>query len=98
MANNPETCELPNAVAGDVTFEKARDAYAKRSWWVSFFIRPCCPAPGADVASRQIERQRKLVREREDFTDEQKSELIRLIDEGERWYLSTPYGAKGPRA
>lgn len=84
-------CTAPASPAIEVPFEKARDAYADRKFWVSFFIRPCCPAPSGKIAARHLEEQRELVRARVDFSDEQKAELIALIDEGEAWYRSTPY-------
>ena len=74
-----DACAVPAAPASDVPFEKAREAYADRKFWVSFFIRPC------------LEEQREMVRARADFDDAQKAELISLIDEGEAWYRSTPY-------
>lgn len=47
------------------------------------------------MAKKQLDIQRDMVRERADFTDEQKQHLLSLIDEGEAWYRSTPYWAKG---
>lgn len=91
-------CAAPESLGADVTFEQAREAYSKRSFWISFFVRPCCPPPAGDLAARAIEGQRELVRARNDFTDEQKSQLIALIDEGEAWYRTTPYWSKGTQA
>ena len=62
-----------------------------RKFWVSFFIRPCCPPPDGKTAAKHLEEQREMVRARTDFSDEQKAELVALIDEGEAWYRSTPY-------
>lgn len=90
-----EACAAPDASVAEVSFEQARDAYADRKFWVSFFIRPCCPPPPGATAAKQIENQRALVRAREEFTDEQKSELIALIDAGEDWYRRTPYWSRG---
>lgn len=86
-----DVCAVPAAPASDVPFEKAREAYADRKFWVSFFIRPCCPPPGGKTAAKHLEEQREMVRARADFDDAQKAELISLIDEGEAWYRSTPY-------
>lgn len=88
-------CEAFDASIYNVTFDEARASYGDRKFWVSFFVRPCCPPPGAETAKKQLDAQRAMVRAREDFTDEQKSELIALIDEGEAWYKSTPYWHKG---
>ncbi len=91
VVTTADACAVSVAPAGDVSFEKAREAYADRKFWVSFFIRPCCPPPGGKTAAKHLEEQREMVRARDDFSDEQKAELISLIDEGEAWYRSTPY-------
>ena len=58
-----DVCAVP-----DVPFEKAREAYADRKFWVSFFIRPCCPPPGGKTAAKHLEEQREMVRARADFS------------------------------
>lgn len=90
-----DACEAAGSAIYDVAFEEAKESYGSRKFWVSFFVRPCCPPPGAKIASRQLDMQRAMVNAREDFTAEQKAELISLIDEGEAWYRSTPYWHKG---
>lgn len=89
------SCPAPGQEVADVSFEEARNAYADRKFWVSFFVRPCCPPPKSTLAKKQLDAQRDLVRTRADFTDSQKAELISLIDDGEAWYRSTPYWSKG---
>lgn len=88
---NVDACAVPAVLGEEVSFEKAREAYADRKFWVSFFIRPCCPPPDGKTAAKHLEEQREMVRARADFSDEQKAELVALIDEGEAWYRSTPY-------
>lgn len=95
MAATSKECKVKGYNSKDVTYEEAVEAYGDRKFWVSFFVRPCCPPPSGEVAKAQLEKQREMVRERDDFTDEQKSHLISLIDEGEAWYRSTPYWHKG---
>lgn len=95
METATDACKVIDSSLAQVPFEKARDEYAKRSFWVSFFVRPCCPPPAGDLAAKQVEAQRQLVRDRADFTDDQKAQLIELIDKGEAWYKTTPYWSKG---
>lgn len=90
-----EACEAFDSSIYGVTFEEAREAYGSRKWWVSFFVRPCCPPPGASLAKKQLDEQRAMVNAREDFTEAQKAELVALINDGEAWYRSTPYWHKG---
>ena len=58
---------------------------------VWFFVRPCCPPPSAHVAANRIDELRDQVREREDFTEEQKAQLLELIDQREAWYEKSPF-------
>ena len=90
------TCgsEVDNAI-NEVTFEEALEGFSSRKFWISFFIRPCCPPPGQRLALHQLDQQREYVRAREDFSDEQKAQLLAAIDEGEAWYKTTPYWHKG---
>lgn len=90
-----DLCIIVDTTMADVTFEQAREGYGDRKFWVSFFVRPCCPPPAGELAAKQVEAQRQLVRDRADFTDDQKAELIALIDAGEAWYKTTPYWSKG---
>lgn len=95
MANSAPECKVNTYNSKEVTYEEAAESYGDRKFWVSFFVRPCCPPPGGAMAKKQLDIQRDMVRERADFTDEQKQHLLSLIDEGEAWYRSTPYWAKG---
>ncbi len=90
-----DLCAVVDDSMADVTFEQAREGYGDRKFWVSFFVRPCCPPPAGELAAKQVEAQRELVRARADFTEDQKAELIALIDAGEAWYRGTPYWSKG---
>lgn len=84
-----------DGTAKEVTFEEALEAFNSRKFWISFFVRPCCPPPGQRLALHQLDHQRDLVNAREDFTDDQKAQLLAAIDGGEAWYRTTPYWAKG---
>lgn len=95
MSADVQQCEINSHDSIDVTYEEAAKAYGDRKFWVSFFVRPCCPPPGGETAKKQLDIQRDLVRDRSDFTDQQKEHLLSLIDEGEAWYRSTPYWSKG---
>ena len=88
------TCGPQDSQDQSVSFEDAMAAYADQKYWVSFFIRPCCPAPNGETAKKQLDKQRDMVRAREDFTEEQKTQLLACIDEGEAWYRKTPYWGK----
>lgn len=90
-AETMDACDIPDTGIDKVSFEKAVESFGKQSFWVSFFVRPCCPPPSATQAQMQLDKQRELVRSRADFSSEQKDELLSLIDEGENWYKSTPY-------
>ena len=94
MSETVDTCEIPETGIETVSFEDARASFASKKFWVSFFVRPCCPPPAGSLAKMQLDKQRALVRARTDFTPEQQEELIALIDEGEAWYRSTPYWRK----
>ncbi len=80
-------CDIPDTGIAEVSYEEAVESFGKQSFWV----RPCCPPPSGTQAKMQLDKQRDLVRERADFTPEQKDKLLSLIDEGETWYRSTPY-------
>ncbi|MCI9129872.1 MAG: hypothetical protein HFJ65_06160 [Eggerthellaceae bacterium] len=95
MEDDAMQCEINTYDTKDVTYEEAAEAYADRKFWVSFFVRPCCPPPGGETAKKQLDIQRDMVREHPVFTDEQKQHLLSLIDDGEAWYRSTPYWSKG---
>ncbi len=92
------SCAGPDGLSSDIPFEEARDAFSSQKFWVSFFVRPCCPPPAASLARQQLDIQRDLVRAREDFTEDQKQVLLDLIDKGEAWYKTTPYWGKGASA
>lgn len=89
------TCDAPDEELAGVSFEEALAAYSSRKFWISFFVRPCCPPPGADQAKLELEKQRDQVRARADFSEDQKAQLIAAIDGGEAWYKTTPYWHKG---
>lgn len=94
MTDTCTTCAVPEDSAPQVSFEEAMAAYADQKYWVSFFIRPCCPAPNGETAKKQLDAQRDMIRAREDFTEDQKAQLLACVDEGEAWYRKTPYWGK----
>lgn len=95
MDKQHSSCTIAGQEVPFVSFEEAKASFGDRKFWVSFFVRPCCPPPPGEQAKRALDAQRDMVRAREDFTDDQKAELIALIDEGEAWYRTTPYWSKG---
>lgn len=96
MADHIATsCDIHAYTDKTVTYEEAVEAYGDRKWWVSFFVRPCCPPPNGATAKKQLDIQRDMVRNHSDYSEEQKCHLLSLIDEGEAWYKGTPYWYKG---
>lgn len=82
-------CEVPS-ISQEESFEELLEGMQTQQYWVRFFMRPCCPAPGEAAARFQTERLKDELSLREDFTEEQRDQLISLIDERLQWYLSLP--------
>ena len=72
--------------AGQGSYEELVEAMADDKYWYRFFLRPCCPAPGAASAAKLTERLKGELDGRPDFTDEQRADIARIIDERLEWY------------
>lgn len=80
------------AVGGDKVegaFQELYDAMQKDSYWIRFFVRPCCPAPSYEGACERLDKLSDEALAREDFTDEQKGRLAELIESRKAWYASS---------
>lgn len=82
-------CEVPT-VGQDASFEELMDAFGTQSYWVRFFMRPCCPAPGESTARDQIAHLKADLEAHEGLTEEERATLSKKIDEGLAWYLKLP--------
>lgn len=71
------------------SFQDLRDAMQKDSYWIRFFVRPCCPAPSLEGACERLDKLADEARAREDFTDEQKDQLAEIIESRKAWYASS---------
>lgn len=67
-------------------FEALQKDMASDLYWVRFFARPCCPAPNAQDAAKMLDRLKAEVESREDFTAQEKSALVEIIEERKAWY------------
>ena len=56
------------------------------SYWIRFFVRPCCPAPNLEGACSMLDHLKSDVDARDDFTDEQKATLHEIIESRKEWY------------
>ena len=91
-----EACEIDgqSMLSQSEAPEEIIAAMQKQDWWLKFFVRPCCPPPGASGAKAKTKRLREEVDASEKFTPEQKETLRQIIDEREQWYLNTPFCKK----
>lgn len=90
---SPNQCEVPESdpVGHSDAFEDVLAGMQSQKYWINFFVRPCCPPPGARQAQTLLDKRRAEVSGHPTYTDEQKAQLLQLIDEGEAWYKSTPF-------
>lgn len=84
------TCTVPRNDAND-SFEDVLAAMQTDTYWINFFVRPCCPPPGTSDAIKQLDKRRDEIRARTDYTDEQKEQLLAIVDERQTWYLASPF-------
>ncbi|MGN0073266.1 MAG: hypothetical protein ACI36W_05665 [Coriobacteriales bacterium] len=63
-----------------------KEAFGTQQYWLRFFVRPCCPAPGMDAARERIDHLKLDIDAREDMTSEQREELKATADEWLEWY------------
>lgn len=84
------TCAIPKGLEGE-SFDEVFNAMQEDKYWINFFVRPCCPPPGKDAAIASLDKRRDEVRAHADYTDEQKEQLLAIIDERQNWYLASPF-------
>lgn len=84
------SCSVP-ARPQNEPFEDVLAAMQTDKYWINFFVRPCCPPPASDQAEKMLEKRREEIRQRADYTDDQKSELLTIVDAREKWYKASPF-------
>ena len=80
-----EQCQIETGHS-EGSFEELKEAMAAQKYWLRFFIRPCCPAPGMHAAAQRIEHLKSDIDAREDMTPQQRDELKAICDERLQWY------------
>ena len=80
-----QQCEIETSHS-EGSFEELKEAMAAQKYWLRFFIRPCCPAPGMHAAAERIEHLKSDIDAREDMTPQQRDELKAICDERLQWY------------
>lgn len=78
-------CSVPDMNLDD-TFEDLLNAFESQNYWVSFFMRPCCPPPGESAARSLIEHLCSDIDARPDLSPEQKQTLKGIAHERLAWY------------
>lgn len=58
------------------------------TFWMRFFIRPCCPKPDEKGADRYLDTLRQEIESKDELDSAQIGTLASLIDDGEHWYKS----------
>ena len=71
-------CEVEFDTKQQSSFEELKEAMGTQKYWLRFFVRPCCPAPGMKEAATRIEHLKRDI--------EQRAELKALADERLEWY------------
>lgn len=74
------------APAQEGSFDELWAAMQEDSYWIRFFVRPCCPAPALDGAVEMLDKLRGEVMAQDSFTDDQKQQLAALIEARKEWY------------
>ncbi|MEI3377654.1 MAG: hypothetical protein V8R08_07515 [Coriobacteriales bacterium] len=80
-----DACEV-NPTQGAATFQELHDDMQKDTYWIRFFCRPCCPAPKLDGAIEMLDKLAGEVRANGDFDENEKQQLIELIEARKEWY------------
>ncbi|NGM18334.1 hypothetical protein GMI70_10100 [Eggerthellaceae bacterium zg-893] len=73
------------------TFDAILSAWQKDKYWISFFVRPCCPPPSEEVALGYLEKLRAEIRSNAVFSDDEKQQLLEIVDDRETWYKNSPF-------
>ncbi|MGN0073384.1 MAG: hypothetical protein ACI36W_06305 [Coriobacteriales bacterium] len=79
-------CEVEFDNGQQSSFEELKAAMLTQQYWLRFFVRPCCPAPGMSEARKRIEHLKSDIDARGDMTPQQRAELKGLADEHLEWY------------
>ncbi len=82
---NVDACEI-SPTQGASSFRELYDDMQKDTYWIRFFCRPCCPAPKLDGAIEMLDKLAGEVRASGDFDDEEKQQLVGLIEARKQWY------------
>lgn len=82
-------CEVIT-IGAEESYEDLKEAMKAQTYWVRFFMRPCCPPPGESTARSLVERLKLDIDARDDFTEEQRADLKGVIDGRLEWYLTLP--------
>lgn len=83
-----DACDAVITLGAD-SFESLQAEMSSDLYWVRFFARPCCPAPNAKEATKMLDRLKADVASRDDFTENEKSELLKTIEMRKSWYPSS---------
>lgn len=70
------------------TYDELASEMELDSFWMRFFIRPCCPKPDAKSVDRYLDNLRREIDANDELDSAQRCRLFSLIDEGEQWYRS----------
>lgn len=68
------------------TYDELVSDMESDTFWIKFFIRPCCPKPDAKNADRHLNNLRKELDALSEIDSTQKSTLLSLVDKGGNWY------------
>lgn len=71
---------------GPVSFDKMYEDMQKDAYWIRLFCRPCCPAPDLDGAIATLDKLAGEVRADTSLTDDEKSQIVELIEARKGWY------------
>lgn len=82
-------CEIVS-IDGEESYEDLKEAMQAQTYWVRFFMRPCCPPPGESTARSLVEHLKLDIDARADFTEAQRADLKEIIDDRLEWYLTLP--------
>ena len=80
-----DECRIDGHTEGS-EFKELIGAMQDDLYWVSFFARPCCPAPDLQGAESMLDRLAGEEDARQDFSDDQKRALRDVIESRKEWY------------
>lgn len=83
-----DVCQV-SSPAPEGSFDELVAAMQKDSYWIRFFVRPCCPAPDLEGAAKMLDKLKAEALERTDLADEQRQQLADLIEARKAWYATS---------